>query len=199
MDIISLFPTAVGSFNINRQLTDDELNFCKNQETRANQGNTVSTNNKILESPELANLSKFLQECVDSYFKEVIAPKNKCELVFTQTWLNYTERNQHHHKHAHPNSFLSGVFYVNADKEKDKIYFFKDRWKQLSIPTDSYNLFNSESWWLPVGTGDVLIFPSSFTHMVEPVIAEETRISLAFNTFIKGTLGIGHELTELVI
>jgi uncharacterized protein (TIGR02466 family) len=199
MNIFNLFPTAVGSFNIGRQLTQKELDFCKNQETRANQGNTVSTNYSVLKAEELADLKQFLQSCLNSYFQEIVVPDTECEVVFTQSWLNYTKKDQHHHKHAHPNSFLSGVFYVNADKDKDRIYFFQDQWKQLSLPAKSYNPYNSESWWLPVGTGDVLIFPSSLTHKVEPVIAEETRISIAFNTFIKGTLGIEHELTGLVI
>ena len=60
-----------------------------------------------------------------------------------------------------------------------------------------YNLYNSETWWFPVKTLDVVLFPSSLTHRVEVKQGTNTRISLAFNTFIKGTVGNNKKLTEL--
>ena len=48
-------------------------------------------------------------------------------------------------------------------------------------------------------TGDVILFPSSLTHMVETKQGDNTRISLAFNVFIKGTVGNNKNLTELII
>jgi hypothetical protein len=53
----------------------------------------------------------------------------------TQSWLNYTKPGQFHHKHAHPNSFISGVLYMKAARQRDKIYFYKDGYKQISLPT----------------------------------------------------------------
>jgi hypothetical protein len=41
------------------------------------------------------------------------------------------------------------------------------------------------------------MFPSSTTHQVDVKKGKNTRISLAFNTFIKGTLGDNFSLTEL--
>jgi ectoine hydroxylase-related dioxygenase (phytanoyl-CoA dioxygenase family) len=60
-----------------------------------------------------------------------------------------------------------------------------------------WNSFNSSSWWFPVKTGDIVIFPSSLIHSVETKQGNNTRISLAFNVFIKGTIGINNSLTEL--
>ena len=57
---------------------------------------------------------------------------------------------------------------------------------------------NSESWWFEVNEGDVIMFPSSLTHMVQTVDGEE-RISIAFNTFLKGTVGDTNDLTELML
>jgi hypothetical protein len=42
---------------------------------------------------------------------------------------------------------------------------------------------------LPVGTGDLLLFPSSLMHMVDNTVSKDTRISLSFNTFPVGTIG----------
>jgi hypothetical protein len=47
-------------------------------------------------------------------------------------------------------------------------------------------------------TGDIILFPSSLTHMVETKEGTNTRISLAFNVFIKGTVGNNKNLTELL-
>ncbi len=49
---------------------------------------------------------------------------NNITPYITQSWLNYTETNQYHHKHQHPNSLVSGVFYINCDDKFDKIKFF---------------------------------------------------------------------------
>ena len=43
------------------------------------------------------------------------------------------------------------------------------------------------------------MFPSSTTHQVETKQGDNTRISLAFNTFYKGSVGSNKNLTELIL
>jgi uncharacterized protein (TIGR02466 family) len=107
-----------------------------------------------------------------------------------------TKEGQFHHKHNHPNSFLSGVLYIKANRDKDKIYFYRDSYPQIKLSTDTYNPFNSESWWLEVDTGDLLLFPSNLTHMVQSVVGED-RMSLSFNTFPVGYVGEESHSTAL--
>jgi hypothetical protein len=94
---------------------------------------------------------------------------------------------------------VSGVFYPQANRETDKIYFYKDGFQQIKLPPENWNIWNSESWWFDVGTGDLLLFPSGLTHMVEPVQGDQTRISLSFNTFPLGLVGDEVDLTSLQI
>lgn len=195
--IHNLFPTPVGRYELGRDLTAKELSFLKNQETRSNMGNTTSKDNTILKNKELTKLRDFLETSISEYFKTVYNPKHQVNLKITQSWTNYTENGQYHHKHAHPNSFVSGVFYVQANKEKDKIYFYRDAYQQIKFPPSEWNLWNSESWWFEVGTGDLILFPSSLTHMVETVQHDQTRISLSFNTFPVGVVGDEMDLTGL--
>lgn len=195
----NLFPTPVSSFTLDRELTKEELDFLSIQEEKPNEGNTTSANRTILDNENLSSLRKFIEESLDTYFKGIFSPKNKVSLRFTQSWTNYTKPGQYHHKHAHPNSLVSGVFYVKANKDSDKIYFYRDGYRQLKLPVDQWNLYNSESWWLPVNTGDLYIFPSSLTHMVETVQGDDTRISLAFNTFPVGNVGDDDNLTGLYL
>ena len=191
----SLFPTAVTFFKYNT-ITEKETKFITKQKTRGNQGNTTSIDTNILENKEMKKLKQFIEKSLKEYFQNIYVPKNNVEPYITQSWCNYTKEGQYHHKHGHPNSFVSGVFYVQADRTKDKIYFYKEEYKQIKIPAKEYNLFNSDSWWLETGTNDLVIFPSNLIHMVEKVIGKE-RISLSFNTFLKGYIGEDIELTGL--
>ncbi|NDG30369.1 hypothetical protein EB118_09890 [bacterium] len=199
--INSIFPTPVYMSKLNRKLTPLELKFVeKNKKTfTKNEGNITSNNNYILNEKPFTNIKKELDLVVKDYFEKVISSTDSTTPYITQSWLNYTETNQYHHKHAHPNSLVSGVFYINCHEEHDKIKFFDDRYKTIKPEIKDWNLWNSESWWFPVKTGNIIMFPSSLTHMVETKEGNNTRISLAFNVFIKGTVGNNKNLTELVL
>jgi uncharacterized protein (TIGR02466 family) len=200
--INSIFPTPIYMSKLNRKLTPLELKFIdKNKKTfTKNDGNITSNNNYILNEKPFLNIKKELDLIVKDYFEKVISSTDAVTPYITQSWLNYTETNQYHHKHKHPNSLVSGVFYINCHKELDKIKFFRDDdYKMIKPETKDWNLWNSETWWFPVKTGDIIMFPSSLTHMVETKEGNNTRISLAFNVFIKGTIGSNKNLTELVL
>lgn len=197
MTILSLFPKAVGKYELGREFTDKEKDFVHKAERRPNMGNQSSANNYVLKEKVMKKLHEFLQESATDYFNQVYRPKDDVKLYITQSWLNYTEPGQFHHKHAHPNSFISGVLYINADITKDKIFFYNDGYQQIKLNPTDWNTWNSESWWFEAGTGVLYLFPSSLTHMVEVVTAAETRISLSFNTFLRGTIGDNSSLTEL--
>jgi uncharacterized protein (TIGR02466 family) len=192
----NLFPTAISFFEYG-QIKESELEFIKQQTTRSNDGNLTSVDNNIFNNKELEDISDFCLKSAKEYFKEIYKPKFEVEPYITQSWANYTSKGQYHHKHEHPNSFISGVFYVQTQKDIDKIYFYKSGYQQIKLPTDNYNLYNSESWWLGVQTGQLILFPSYLTHMVQTVQTDETRISISFNTFLKGYIGDDQQLTGL--
>jgi uncharacterized protein (TIGR02466 family) len=199
--INGIFPTPIYISKLNRELNKKELSFIDKTklDVNKNEGNTTSKDNYILNNKPFKDLKEELDLKVQDYFDKVISPANNITPYITQSWLNYTETNQYHHKHAHPNSFVSGVFYINCHEEHDKIKFFNNTYKTIKPEVKDWNIWNSETWWFAVKTGDVILFPSSLTHMVETKQGDNTRISLAFNVFIKGTFGSNEELTELVL
>ena len=199
--INSIFPTPIYISKLNRKLTNKELSFIDKTKSdcNKNEGNITSNDNYILNHKTFKDLKTDLDLRVKDYFEKVISPTNSITPYITQSWLNYTETNQYHHKHAHPNSLVSGVFYINSNDKFDKIKFFKEDYKTIKPEIKQWNLWNSETWWFPVNTGDIILFPSSLTHMVETKEGTNTRISLAFNVFIKGTVGINKQLTELIL
>jgi uncharacterized protein (TIGR02466 family) len=170
--IHSLFPTPVFFSSLERKLTPLEIKFLnkKEKDTYNNTGNITSNDNYVLNEKPFLNLKNELDLKVKEYFDKIICPSNKVKPYITQSWLNYTKRNQYHHKHQHPNSLVSGVFYINADEKLDKIKFFKERLLNLLnlnylLTTTIYLILSS--WWFTVKTGDIVLFPSSLTHMVE--------------------------------
>jgi uncharacterized protein (TIGR02466 family) len=199
--INGIFPTPIYISNLNRELANKELSFIAKTklDIYKNEGNTTSNDNYILNHKVFKELKTDLDLRVQDYFQKVISPTDAITPYITQSWLNYTETNQYHHKHAHPNSLVSGVFYINCHKEHDKIKFFNDRYQTIKPEVKDWNIWNSETWWFSVKTGDVILFPSSLTHMVETKQGDNTRISLAFNVFIKGTVGNNKNLTELIL
>jgi uncharacterized protein (TIGR02466 family) len=197
VNINNLFPTAVGFAKLGRDLTARELEFIIGQVRYQNEGNTTSENRKLLDCVEMTDIREFIEDAMIDYFKTVIEPKNDVTPYITQSWSNYTEPGQYHHKHAHPNSIISGVFYPQANRETDRIYFYKDGYERIKFTTDKWNIWNSESWWYETGAGDLIIFPSNLTHMVQTKQGDGTRISISFNTFLKGYIGSDESLTGL--
>jgi uncharacterized protein (TIGR02466 family) len=200
--INSIFPTPIYISKLNRDFTPLEIKFLnkKEKDTYNNEGNITSNDNYVLNEKPFLNLKNELDLKVKEYFDKIICPSNKVKPYITQSWLNYTKRNQYHHKHQHPNSLVSGVFYINADEKLDKIKFFKEHtYSTITLPTNKYNLFNSTSWWFTVKTGDIVLFPSSLTHMVETKEGDNVRTSLAFNVFVEGKIGDNKDLTELIL
>lgn len=194
-----IFPTPILSTELGRQFTKEELTFCKpdSHTPVQNVGNTYSQDTYILDHVIMAGLKEACLEAVQVYINKVIKPREVITPYITQSWLNYTKKGQFMHKHNHTNSFLSGVLYVHADVASDRIIFHDQRYQQIVVPANEYDGMNSDSWWFPVKTGDIFIFPSHATHSVAPVTTDDVRISLAFNTFIDGIIGCGKRLTEL--
>ena len=202
--IANLFPTPIYMTNMDRPFTKQELKFVQEQKKHCtkNEGNINTKDNYILNRKEFKNIKKFLDAACKDYLERIICPKNNIELYITQSWLNYTETDQYHHRHEHPNSVVSGVLYFDSDIKNDKILFSHSKgYEQIKPEIDDtkWNLWNSGTWFFPVGTGDLFMFPSSTTHQVETKKGNNTRISLAFNTFYKGSVGSNDDLTELIL
>ena len=95
---------------------------------------------------------------------------------------------------------MSGVLYFDCDKENDKIKFTNPKdYQQIKPEVDQFNIWNSDTWWFAVETGKLVMFPSSTTHQVDTKKGNNTRVSLAFNTFYKGAVGSNYSLTELIL
>ena len=152
----------------------------------------ISTNTYIFNT-KLKKIKEFCEHHIKVYSEKIINPREELDFYITQSWLNVIKPGKGYFPHRHPNSILSGVFYVST-RENDKILFHDplERGKIFQIgrfPVYSFGVENCQ----------LILFPSWLTHGVEPNEATKDRISLSFNTFVKGTFGNKEQLSELII
>jgi len=188
--IQGIFPTPIYINRFRRDLTEEESNFINSCLIRNNASNKISTDFYVLDNPKLINLKNTLEWHLNFFYKSTWSPNLPSKIYITQSWLNFTRKGEYHGSHRHPNSFLSGVFYVKTKKDQDKIIFEKSDYQTILPMTNNPNPFNLSEHHLQVSTKDIVLFPSYLFHSVPKVSYEDdVRISLAFNSFIEGNIG----------
>ena len=209
-----IFGTPLMSFDYGK-INDDENKFISKclESTTENIFNYSSTETYILDKG-LSEIRFFIEKSIRTYVETVIIGGKYDEYDFdfriTQSWLNKTLRNgDGHHIHNHPNSFISGVFYVRVNPDVDYIVFSRPNQQFFQFPIKEYNTFNSYQWSVGVSEGQLLLFPSTLIHEVKPpkvsnMISSDDdayadRISLSFNVFPTGRIGDSINLNELRI
>ena len=161
-------------------------------------GNLRSDNSYIFDN-KLKKIKEFCDQHIKIYAKEIIDPKKELNFYITQSWLNITKPGGSHFRHWHPNSIISGVFYVST-VEDDTICFFKDRDLKVMQIESNVNAYNTHVWGVSVNNNTLVLFPSWLEHSVERnEKASSDRISISFNVFMKGTIGSENNLNELIL
>ena len=155
----------------------------------------------MLNHPDLKEFKEQLTTHTNNYFSYTQHPPDNMELYITQSWTNLTKKDRYHSSHSHANSLVSGVFYLEAT-EQDNITFqhpWKLNFQQLAVSTTTIDKYNALIWQVPIYRNDLILFPSTMRHGVEVKKHQGDRISLAFNSFFKGTIGCEPSLSELTI
>lgn len=195
-----LFSEPVLKIEIHKGPTDSELKVFNDELKllQKNVGNHSSSNNYILDHKKLSKFKKIIQGYLEYYVTKVLFLTDKTKPYITQSWLNLSHEEEYHHVHRHPNSFVSGVFYLEANEEYDSISFYKNlSYSMIEAEISKFETWNSQRFDICVKKGDIILFPSSLEHSVRRKKDKNPRVSLAFNCFLKGVLGGGKELTEL--
>ena len=172
---------------------------------RGNAGTNSQTVNSHIFDTKLHNLKVFCEQHIKNYVKEIINPKEDFDFYITQSWINLNKPGQNHIIHWHPNSLISGIYYI-ATVEDDQVRFHDPNKKLKSFfcieleDGGKSNPVSQPALAMGVNTRDLLLFPSWLEHDVPSnPKATTNRISLAFNTFAKGTFGQEERLNELIL
>ena len=200
-----MFPIPI--YNIKRD-SDLDLSEKKDIEDIIEEGIHLGgghsfSNNSYIFNTKLKKLKEFCEEHLKQYVKETINPKEECEFYITQSWLNITKPGEWHHEHTHPNSIVSGIFYIQTDVGQTLTFHDPNaKIKQIiNIDPQKVTPYVSDQWSFNVTNNQFLLFPSWMNHSV---IANEKQtkknvISLSFNTFVKGTIGNEMQISTLVL
>jgi uncharacterized protein (TIGR02466 family) len=205
-EIMNLFPTPLLYGNLERNLRPEErrcIDECCKDMRKNGQANLQSNDTYVLNHPELHELRGWFTEMVNQFLRNLFAPKGEFGLYITQSWINITEPGQYHHRHRHPNSIISCSYYINA-VPNDMIQVFSNITNHPLMYAYDFefrdqNMHNAWSYSQVLKTNDFVMFPSNLEHSVPTNKSNETRISLAFNTFLRGKVGNKTDLTELVL
>jgi len=197
-ELLMVFPTPVQIYKYENSI-EKELKYIEGVEWKqqVSNYNFKSKDTYLSEHEELKDIVSFFKECIDDYCNTIVNSEQR--LVITQLWANRNPKGSKHHEHVHPNSIISGVFYLRQDPKLPPIQFSKSNQHAIKLDPKKYNNFNAETFLLPCTSGELILFPSNLRHSVPTNQGEEERISLSFNTFSVDALGSEDSLTHLDI
>ena len=197
-ELLTVFPTPVQIYK-HEDSIEKELKYIENIEwtPQVANGNFKSKDSYLTKHESLKNITSFFKECIDDYCNTIMNSNQR--LVITQLWGNRNPKGSKHHEHVHPNSIISGVFYLRQDPKLPPIQFSKSNQDSMKLDPRKYNSYNAETFLLPCTSGELILFPSNLRHSVPTNMGEDERISLSFNTFSIDALGSEENLTHLDI
>lgn len=201
-----LFPTPVIVSDI-PEIPQDDHDFLLNADyhvTEGSYGQFSKTKNTYILKNRDTTLTRWIQSQIDSFAYNILATRSK--LKITQSWcLKHEHQPQKVFSHQHPNSIVSGAYYVSAPENSQNIRFHRN--VQSGHPMVKWDmpqeLLQDKMWaweWqeIPVTTGRLVLFPSQMYHSVEGSIPNDNmRCVLSFNTWFDGDFGSEDHLYEL--
>tara|TARA_B100001113_G_C21018123_1_gene582340 strand:- start:59 stop:679 length:621 start_codon:yes stop_codon:yes gene_type:complete len=160
-----------------------------------NRDRSRSEDDYVLDDDNLKELRQFCLDSVYEYVDEVLGIDDEIEIQ--QSWINVSHPGEQHSEHYHPQSFISGVFYLVSDQEKGAPIVFKselhkNNFSVQKLPKDPYLTYypcTANTYNYPSIPGQLLLFSSNTSHLVPANASDKERVSLSFNTFPKLPFG----------
>ena len=191
MDIINFNAIPIAYERSVYFLDKKELAVIKKTKYRPpHKGFYLSKTISLLENKTLASLKKFMIEKAEEYARTVLEIKDP--IYLTQSWSTINTTNAFHESHQHANTFISIVYYAQCKDGALRFYLNMSSIKEcfnFHYTINRFNIYNSQIWKLSVQTGDIVLFPGHIHHGSAPNRAQQDRIAVGANFFIKGTLG----------
>lgn len=190
MNKISIFPTNIWKFSIpdsekvNTPLLEYIQSLKHESETVISSKNLSKwhTTRSLHKRKELDEVNKFIINSCKSVL-DITKVKNKDGIIITGAWGNISGPGSNHHKHTHPNNYLSCVYYVSTSTGCNTINFYDPREQVGLIRPNVYEktIDNAEDISLTVDSGDLVIFPHWLRHNVSANTSTVERVSIAYN------------------
>ncbi len=187
-EILPLFPTSVWKLRLKPEDAERVNNSIKKKlneltagKPRLSPGKTWQTEQQLHRFKEFEELIALIHGTVKGVLDFLQVIYDSFEI--TGCWANINATGARHRAHAHPNNYLSGVYYVQTQKGANTITFDDPRPQNyIMLPHfKKYTAENSRSVTLDVQDGTLLVFPAWFLHSVGRNGSDKERISVSFN------------------
>lgn len=193
-ELRDLFATPVVKVEIDLKISAQALIDAAGNISGAGQ----SLDTHLFQRPAYEGLLHAVTPYVTSFMRSVLGIDG--EPLFTQAWLNRSVPGQGHHRHFHPNSLVSGVFYVDVPEGASIIFHRNEGSNHYAMQPallPEVTEYSGTSVEIDVMNGTLLLFPSYLWHSVPPNLADVDRWSLAFNCVTDRVIGSAAKLSEL--
>ena len=183
------FPTQIyikdipNAISLNQYLEQKILQWSQQDKgvSKTNAGGWHSATD-MNEKEEYNVLTKELFAMQDEIF---LKEKLSLKPVLGNMWANINYPGCYNRPHIHPNSLLSGVYFVKTPKNSGNLMVYDPRpGVQMAMPNREEGKLPSELWrevhFEPIA-GRCIMFPAWLWHEVKPNKADNTRISVYFN------------------
>lgn len=187
-DVLSLFPTLVWTIQLKRE-NYDAVNAKLLELLRKRReglpvlvrGEAWQSSQDLHELQELADLVLYVRGAIRSVLRFLKIGYDAFEI--TGCWANISATGASHVMHAHPNNFLSGVYYVQTQVGASTINFHDPRIQAAIIrpPVTELTGQNTDQVVVSIKNGTLLVFPAYLQHSVGPNESDGERISVSFN------------------
>jgi len=155
----------------------------------------VTTNTYLLDQTEFKNLKTAVTDHIETYVREVCNFDHNIKFYITNSWGTKHTKGDWAIKHFHPNSLFSGVLYLQCDPNSGEIVFYQNSGFSTLVPQtfefdfSQQNMYNSTKYSVNPKDDMIVLFPSHLEHSVNISQSDHTRLAIAFNVFVNGTLG----------
>lgn len=147
-------------------------------------------------------LFDFFDECINQVAKIYYKPELNFPIV--DCWVNKYKRMNLLRKHKHPNSTISGVYYVTSHEDDGYTrYAVENPWTKHCNVDDILHIANNKDHDLyakvPSIAGTLVLFPPNIIHYMDTLRKiSDTRYTIAFNTYAQGVIS-NHSTSKLEI
>jgi uncharacterized protein (TIGR02466 family) len=198
--IVPLFSTPVYSCDLSKQIIDSVTPFLKDLEYHcmdpSGKTNTefYTTNKFVLDLPECRDLKQQVLDGIRDYAQVILCVTDQVEFYITNSWTNRIEPGGGAGNHTHGNSIISGVIYLDTEEDSGDLIVHKDYNAVFPFPPQftfdykQFNIYNTKVWNFPPSKYRMVLFPSGTMHSISLNCTDIPRWSLAFNTFVKGSI-----------
>lgn len=152
----------------------------------------LSENEQVLANEKYSNLKSMIDDHMFNFYHNVLGFGREVYPEMSSSWFVKSLPNQESDWHIHANSTFSGVLYLKANQDSGDILFRRDTNIVFPFqpPVEFRSYYNERVIPFKTETGLIVMFPSTMTHKVDRNMSNETRLSIAFNYFLKGSFKV---------